>query len=306
MTDLPNNTPKANSRFESDPEALILSWSRQDLENRLGFAGGRFTGVNTFCAFFGAVLLTCALFAIMLFVLEPSGAGRVVSRLFLRPGNLPTVIPATLLFSWGAMILLIKRSKLKLQRRALELGALPDHPEFVLNETTAESVLSQIHHLVDHPHHFILLNRIDRALSSLKNIGQINDVSSLLRAQAENDEDQVSSTYTLVNGFVWAVPVLGFIGTVQGLSYAIGRFGLVLQSQGDMTAIRNSLQGVTSGLATAFETTLVALVFALILQLWITFSQKQEISFLDECNDYCHARLVSRLRVIKSPISTLA
>ncbi len=68
-----------------------------------------------------------------------------------------------------------------------------------------------------------------------------------------------------------------------------------------MAAIRASLQGVTSGLATAFETTFVALVFALILQLWITFRQKQEISFLDECNDYCHARVVSRLRVIKSP-----
>ena len=264
-------------------------------------AGGRFTGVNTFCSFFGAVLLSAAIFALMIFALEPTAAGRSVSRLFLRPGNLPTVVPATLLFSWGVMILLIKRSKLKLQRRALALAVLPDNPEFVLTETTAEPVLARLHNLVDHPHHFILLNRIDRALCSLKNIGQINDVSSLLRAQAENDEDQVASSYTLINGFVWAVPVLGFIGTVQGLSYAIGRFGLVLQSQGDMAAIRASLHGVTSGLATAFETTFVALVFALILQLWITFRQKQEISFLDECNDYCHARVVSRLRVIKSP-----
>ena len=42
-----------------------------------------------------------------------------------------------------------------------------------------------------------LLNRIDRALSNLKNIGQVNDVSAILRAQAENDEDQVASSYTL-------------------------------------------------------------------------------------------------------------
>lgn len=284
----------------SPGQPLALSWSRQDIENRCGFNGGRYTGVNTFFAFFGAVLMTLAIFALMIFVLDPLPAGRVVSVLFLRLGNLPTVIPATLLFTWGVAILMVKRSKLQLQRRALDLAVLPDASEFVLTEGTAEPVLSRLHNLVDHPHHFILLNRIDRALSSLKNIGQVNDVSSILRAQAENDEDRVASSYTLVNGFVWAVPVLGFIGTVQGLSYAIGRFGLVLQSQGDMSAIRTSLQGVTGGLATAFETTLVALVFALILQLWITFRQKQEIAFLDECNDYCHARVVSRLRVIKS------
>lgn len=152
--------------------------------------------------------------------------------------------------------------------------------------------------MVDHPRHFVLLNRIDRALSNLKNIGQVNDVSSILRAQAENDEDQVASSYTLLNGLVWAIPVLGFIGTVQGLSMAISQFTQTLQASGDISMIRSSLQGVTAGLATAFETTLIALVFALILQLWITFTQKREMSFLDECNDYCHSHIVSKLRLI--------
>ena len=45
-----------------------------------------------------------------------------------------------------------------------------------------------------------------------------------LDGEAENDENQVSSSYTLLNGLVWAIPVLGFIGTVQGLSQAIGKF----------------------------------------------------------------------------------
>ena len=285
----------------ADTSFLVLSWSRQDIENRLGFTGGRFTGVNTTCAFLGAVFLSLGFYAVMIFLFEPNPIGQIVSRLFLRPGNLPTVIPATVLFFWGFMILAIKRSKVKFQSRALDLVTLPDSPDFLLTAATAEPVLTRLHNTVDHPHHFILLNRIERALASLKNIGQVGDVSSILRAQAENDEDQVASSYALINGFVWAIPVLGFIGTVQGLSYAIGKFGLTLQAQGDMTAIRASLQSVTSGLATAFETTLVALVFALILQLWITFQQKREMAFLDDCNEYCHARVVSRLRVTGAP-----
>jgi hypothetical protein len=71
-----------------------------------------------------------------------------------------------------------------------------------------------------------------------------------------------------------------------------------LQAVGDLDLIRASLQGVTAGLATAFESTLVALTFTLILQLVITFQQKREMAFLDECNDYCHSHIVAKLRLI--------
>src|SRR5262249_45978780 len=119
----------------------------------------------------------------------------------------------------------------------------------------------------------------------------------ILRAQAENDEDQVASSYTIVNGLVWAIPVLGFIGTVLGLSLGIGHFTSTLEAAGNITALRDSLRYVTRRLATAFESTLVALTFTLLLQLAITFQQKREMAFLDECNDYCHSHIVAKLRL---------
>ena len=91
--------------------------------------------------------------------------------------------------------------------------------------------------------------------------------------------------------------MLGFIGTVIGLSEALGKFGKVLESSGDMGALRESLKGVTGGLATGFETTLLALLFALIIQLMAVFMQKKEYGFLDECIEYCHAHVVSKLRL---------
>ena len=298
MAQFPNNpgaTPSGTSNTQ------LLAWSQSDIENRFGFKGGRHTGVNHAFAFLVAVFLTLLAYGFTIFVLQRVSFTTVVANMVLRPSNQYTMIPAALFFFGGAVVLLVKGSKLKFQHRALGLSAVPNEPEFVLTETTATTVLARIHLLVDHPRHFVLLNRIDRALSNLKNIGQVNDVSSILRAQAENDEDQVASSYTLINGFVWAIPVLGFIGTVQGLSMAISQFTQTLQATGDISMIRSSLQGVTSGLATAFETTLIALVFALILQIWITFTQKQEMAFLDECNDYCHSHVVSKLRLIDRP-----
>jgi len=275
----------------------LLAWSQGDIENRFGFKGGRYTSVNHAFAFLIGALLSGILYALMLFVFIHLPVVSKVAAIYMRPSNQFAVIPATFFFFGGLSILFLKGKKITFQERALKLSAVPTEPEFILTETTAATVLARIHSMVDQPRHFVLLNRIDRALSNFKNIGQVNDVSAILRAQAQNDEDQVASSYTVVNGLVWAIPVLGFIGTVLGLSLAIGRFTQTLQAAGDLTLIRASLQGVTSGLATAFESTLVALTFTLILQLVITFQQKREMAFLDECNDYCHSHIVTKLRL---------
>ncbi len=289
------NPPK---RTTAPPSAISLSWSEEEIENRFGFfRPGRFTSVNKTLSFIIALLLAALFFAGISFLLNAIPAARAYAIVFVRPGNIYTTGPAMLFFFWAVTMLFIKSRKIDFQSRALQLAAVPQQPDFLLNEATARTVLERLHSLVDHPRHFILLNRIERALSNLHNIGGLADVSTILSSQAENDENQVSSSYTLINGLVWAIPVLGFIGTVQGLSLAIGRFGLTLQNAAEISKMKESLQGVTAGLATAFETTLVALVAALIIQLYINYLQQKETDFLDACNDYCHSHVIAKLRL---------
>jgi len=293
---LPGGQPADGTR----QAALVsLSWAEQDIENRWGiFRGGRYTSVNKILSFLLAVMVAAGFLALM-FVLYRS-SNPVLKRLgecFVRPGNLFTTGPATLCFAWGLVIFALKVPKLRLQRRALELAAVPQHREFVLNESTAKTVLERMRSLVDNTADFILLNRIDRALSNLQNIGGVSDVSTILKSQADNDENQVASTYAVTSAMIWAIPVLGFVGTVQGLSMAISKFTAELGSSAGAEQIKAHLQKVTAGLSTAFETTLVGLVFALILYLLSDLMQQNETDFLDECNDYCHAHVVSKLRV---------
>jgi biopolymer transport protein ExbB/TolQ len=285
--------------IDSDP----VNWVQKDIEQRFGFRGGRYTNANMFLALLISLLLTAAIYLLMIFVVSGVQQIAFVATIFTRPKNLFTVVPATILFCWGLSILWIKGRKLKLQSQALNLEIVPERPDFVINIRTVKPLLERLHGAVDHPRHFILLNRIERALANFRNLGQVGDVSSILRGQAENDEDMVSSSYNVLNGFVWAIPVLGFIGTVMGLSQAIGRFSGVLQTSGQLDQLKGALQGVTTGLSTAFETTFVSLVFALLLQLAISFRQSQELEFLDECNDYCQTRIISRLRIVADPES---
>ncbi len=127
-------------------------------------------------------------------------------------------------------------------------------------------------------------------------MGQISDFEGVLRAQADADEDVMEGGYSLLRGVLWAIPVLGFIGTVQGLSSAIGGFGSVLSETTDIATLRPALQEVAGGLATAFETTLVALIAALCLQLLVTIVHRADQQLLDDCREYCQRELVSRLR----------
>ncbi|HEV7923902.1 MAG TPA: MotA/TolQ/ExbB proton channel family protein [Verrucomicrobiae bacterium] len=291
----PGATPSAAGPH---PAVVSLSWEHEDIENRWGvFKGGRFTSVNKIFTF----IIAAAISTIFLWLMEELYRGTSslhhIGEMFVRPGNLYATGPATLFFFWGVVISLVKIPKLRLQRRALELAAVPQHREFVLNETTAKTVLDRVRSLVDDTRYFILLNRIDRALSNLHNIGGVSDVSTILKAQSENDENQVASSYAVIHAMIWAIPVLGFVGTVLGLSIAIQKFTGALTGTTDVNQIKDHLKEVTAGLSTAFETTLVGLAFALLLHLLSDLVQQKETDFLDECNDYCHAHVVSKLRV---------
>jgi biopolymer transport protein ExbB/TolQ len=297
---MPNDS---DDTFIPSETTTSLNWIQDDVEQRFGFKGGRFTNTNTFLALLIGALLTVLLYLFMIYVVPSVPEMSFVGQIFTRPRNLFTVVPATVLFFWGLSILWLKGRKLKLQAKVLGLEIVPEQPDFIITVHTVKPLLEKLHAAVDHPRHFLLFNRIERALANLRNLGQVGDVSSILRSQAENDEDLVSSSYGVLNGFVWAIPVLGFIGTVMGLSQAIGKFSGVLQDTGEISELKGALQGVTTGLSTAFETTFVSLFFALLLQLAISFRQSQELAFLDECNDYCQIKIISKLRLTDTSVS---
>ena len=212
-------------------------------------------------------------------------------------GNGPTPKVIVLFFFWSMVILLFKQAKLRLQRRALEFSVVPEDPDFVLTPASVDVVISRIYAVTDDPRHFVLFNRLLIALSNLRNLGQISDVDDILRSQATNDEASMETSYHLLQGLIWAIPVLGFIGTVLGLSDAIGSFAGVLEQSSDMSNLKNALRKVTAGLSEAFETTLHGLVAAMIIQLWMTVLKVAEETFLDECSEYGLRKVVGRLRL---------
>ena len=270
-----------------------ISWRRSDFERRFGFEGGRYTKVGALSSGIFGVVATVAFYG----ALSVAPASHF-KEMFTDRGW--TNYAVVFLGFWTFFILLIKTFKIRLQRQPLGLSILPKDDNFTLTVETVDEVANIIARNAESPKDFLVYRRIVLTLANLRNFGQVADVDAIFRSQAEQDENVSETTYSLITGFLWAIPILGFIGTVLGLSAAIGNFAGVLTASSDIAELTPALKDVTAGLATAFETTLVALAVALALQLFNTFVHKSEEELLDACADFCTANIVTKLRVKKT------
>jgi len=138
-------------------------------------------------------------------------------------------------------------------------------------------------------------NIVIRGLEHFRVRKNAPEVASILTSQSDIDANSVESSYTLLKVFIWAIPILGFIGTVVGISAAVGGFSGTLDSADDISVLKDSLNNVTGGLATAFDTTLVALVMSMLVMFPTSSLQKAEEDLLNWVDEYCNENLLKRL-----------
>ena len=263
-----------------------------DIECMIGFPSGRYT-VASAPLWLGVAAVMTILVALFLVIVAPN------SYLLLMMNRCWTNW-AVVFFSWWCLgILFAKWIKTSIQLRALRaVDIVPRRGDFILSPGTSGDVLRRIKAVAERPKDFLLFRRIDMALSNLGNIGEVRDVGAVLESQADSDGSSVDSSYTVIRSLIWTIPILGFIGTVVGLSQAIGSFTDVLTQTGsDAGSIKSKLGPVVGGLATAFETTLVALVAAVIIQLLSTWVYKREEALLDGITDFTTENVLSRLKL---------
>lgn len=266
---------------QGDPECLIGMSSAR----RTRPSGALWLGV--------AIVLTSAAWLVISLFPE-SRVNQVLTRSWTNFASIGFAI-------WCMLILLVKLIKIRIQRRALHVsGIFPSRSDWVLSPGTAPEVLQRIRARVDRPREFLVFNRVWVALSNLGNIGEARDVGAVLDSQAHSDSVAVDAGYTSIRVLIWTIPVLGFIGTVLGLGQAIGSFQGVLDATGGESAasIKDRLGPVVSGLATKFDTTLVALMATVIVQLLTTWVYSVEEDFLAEAQAYCHEHIVARLKLV--------
>jgi biopolymer transport protein ExbB/TolQ len=94
------------------------------------------------------------------------------------------------------------------------------------------------------------------ALQRFATTGSIQAVSDTIKEQCESESDRLDSELSMVRYIAWAIPSIGFIGTVRGIGDALGQA---------YKAVEGDISGVTASLGVAFNSTFVALVLSIII-----------------------------------------
>jgi len=95
--------------------------------------------------------------------------------------------------------------------------------------------------------------------SRTSGLNEFQQIMELNREQSALDQEHEAGRFTLTKYILYLLPVIGFIGTVEGISKALANISIVLPMVKDLDGFMNNLTSVTSALQIAFDSTLLAL-----------------------------------------------
>lgn len=200
----------------------------------------------------------------------------------------------TFLFFWGLTMLFLKARINKHQRRAAFLNLFPEQLGSKIDVTSVGAFIDNIYSVPLSLRDSIIVNRIRKALELFESRVDNGEVSSFLETQSDLDANRSVGSYTLLKVFLWAIPILGFIGTVMGLSTAVGSLDM------DPEKMKESLKALTGGLGMAFDTTLLGLILSILMSFPMAAVQKKEDETLTIIDAFCTEKLLPKLDDSKS------
>ncbi len=142
-----------------------------------------------------------------------------------------------------------------------------------------------------------LPRRLREGLDLVVRTGSADELENHLKYLADVDAARAANGYGLVRFIVWAIPIMGFLGTVIGITVAIASLS--------PTQLEN-ISGVVAGLGTAFDTTATALALSMVLMFLQFVLDRYEQSLLAVVDEKAWSSLAGRFQSFSGDGSALA
>ena len=126
------------------------------------------------------------------------------------------------------------------------------------------------------------------ALERYEATRNVQDVSEASRAICQSEAERLESELAMIRYITWAIPSIGFIGTVRGIGDALGQA---------YKAVEGDIAGVTASLGVAFNSTFVALVISIIIMFLMHQLQLIQERLVLDTQTYCDQRLLRHMQV---------
>src|SRR5436190_8609828 len=238
-------------------------------------AAGRRASTTVAAFVFGLPMATGILYVLLLGPLCDTVAHRYVSH--------PVEVVEVVMFCCAISALGAKLWRYWTERDACRGEVLPAWDGEPVAVETAAGLLAGLGRVPRRLRDTYLLNRVAAVLQFLASRRSANELDDQLRTLTDNDALALEGSYSLVRFITWAIPILGFLGTVLGITGAIS--GVTPE------VLEKSLSTVTDGLALAFDATALALALTMTAMFLSFLVERAEQSVLDRVEAYVEQEL---------------
>jgi biopolymer transport protein ExbB/TolQ len=193
-----------------------------------------------------------------------------------------------ILMLWSLGIIGYKARATLRERAALDedLVQVPEGMR-ILPEDTREYA-RQLEALAPERQQMLTVRALKAALARFGATRNVQDVSDAAHAVVQSEADRLDSELSMIRYIAWAIPAIGFIGTVRGIGDALAEAH---------KAVTGDIAGVTAGLGVAFNSTFFALMLSLVLMFLLHNLQLAQERLVLDSETYLDQRLLRHMQV---------
>jgi biopolymer transport protein ExbB/TolQ len=192
-----------------------------------------------------------------------------------------------ILMLWALAILGYKGRAAYRQQRLLQHDLLQFPDSLPIGREDTRELAERLNALPDADRESLLPRALLTAVERFAATGNVQNVSTAARDVCESEGERLESELSIIRYIAWAIPSVGFIGTVRGIGDALGQAHRAVE--GDIT-------GVTASLGVAFNSTFIALVISIVLMFFIHQLQLVQERLVLDSERYVDRWMVRRLR----------
>ena len=192
------------------------------------------------------------------------------------------------LMLWAFAIMGFKVWNNALERRALDLDVLQINEGTSVFPEDSRRYMRPIQTLPTEHQNLLLPRTLMIALRRFESTKDVQNVAESVKAACEGENDRLDSELSVIRYIAWAIPSIGFIGTVRGIGEALSQAYL---------AVQGDIAGVTESLGIAFNSTFVALVISIVVMLCVHQLQRVQEQRVIDSQIWCDENLIRHMQV---------